>query len=1142
MLKPREQVNKNNSKIERNFTGSRSANWSDLRSNQQWRGLRFRITSLAVAIGVIPVLIVGIIAFISNLSARGQLSNAHVTWEISKFDAALQQQWLTLLLWTGITAGIAAAIATYIANRAIRPLISAANASTRMINRLRQEEMKVRDISSDRDELKTLQNNLRLLEQQLPELLWKQEAGTESVRLVAEISRRLRESHSQEDVLRTTVEQVREAFRADRVAVFRFGDNWHGTFVEESVAPGLPKTLWAKIDDSAIEEEDLESYRQGNTRAISNIYEADLGDRYLGILERFAVKANLIAPIFKKSDLFGLLIAHQCSSPRDWQKDEVDLFNQIATQVGLMLEQANLIEQLETKTEQVQIFTELTRRIRKSFDRDDILRTTVEEVRKEIKADRILVCSIEPYDSILAESAGSGVTKALSINFDRGCLLESYGDRDKNKSDRVVKIDNLDRSNLSPSCLGQLRKLDVKAILIAPLFREEQLFGLLIAQDCSKPRQWQQSEVDLLGQIAIQVGFALDRATLLQQIETEKNQNETIFNFSRRIGQTIDEEDILSNTVEDVRREIRADRVVIYSFNPDWSGYISAESVVPGWRHALDRKIEDPCIPEELRQAYINGRIVATDNVFEAGFHPNHLKLMESLQIKSNLVTPILKDGKLFGLLIAHHCSQVHSWQKLEIDLLAQIAIQVGFALDRSRLLAKIEAERSKTQLMRNMTQNICASLNEENVIQTAVDEVRKALKTDRTIIYSFDEDWYGTVIAESVLPGYAKTLWANIKDPCFAENYVEQYQNGRVQATNNIYKAGLTQCHLKQLEPYGVKANLVAPILKDDKLFGLLIAHNCSEPRNWQQSEIDLFAQIAFQIGFALDRARLLTKLEQNYSLNRLFDGQQLQELSQLAASSKIEMESLANKTNEQSTSIDRLIERLKALTNNAQTINTTAREVQTQQQELKEAWKMGMEAIEQIIDRSAAMHLSIAESSEKLEQQQQSCENSISAIAPIANGISQIQLQAMNAMLEASRTGESGRQFAAIAEQIHTLAKQMEQDIIKLDPIITLIRSNAKEVGNLMAQEIASIEQDTQLIGGIQAKLDRFMEINTQFNLLITKLIETINERSSHTMSVDLFLEQALELSQQTSTQSAKLLQSWQKLAAIARDLDKD
>ncbi len=78
------------------------------------------------------------------------------------------------------------------------------------------------------------------------------------------------------------------------------------------------------------------------------------------------------------------------------------------------------------------------------------------------------------------------------------------------------------------------------------------------------------------------------------------------------------------------------------------------------------------------------------------------------------------------------------------------------------------------------------------------------------------------------------------------------------VLAINNIYEVGLADCHINLLESFGVKANLVAPILKDEQLFGLLIAHQCSRPRDWKQSEIDLFAQIAMQVGFALDHARL--------------------------------------------------------------------------------------------------------------------------------------------------------------------------------------------------------------------------------------------------------------------------------------------
>jgi methyl-accepting chemotaxis protein PixJ len=137
-----------------------------------------------------------------------------------------------------------------------------------------------------------------------------------------------------------------------------------------------------------------------------------------------------------------------------------------------------------------------------------------------------------------------------------------------------------------------------------------------------------------------------------------------------------------------------SDRVVIYRFNPDWSGYIFAEDVGAGFPRALADKIEDSCIGDNLINAYKEGRVVPTNDVFKAGFHPEHLDLMKRLQIKANLVTPIIWQGELFGLLIAHHCQAPHVWQKSEIDLLFQLSIQVGYALDQASSVGRIEQAR----------------------------------------------------------------------------------------------------------------------------------------------------------------------------------------------------------------------------------------------------------------------------------------------------------------------------------------------------------------------------------------------------------------------------------------------------------------
>ncbi|MDZ8258479.1 MAG: MHYT domain-containing protein [Nostoc sp. ChiQUE01b] len=190
----------------------------------------------------------------------------------------------------------------------------------------------------------------------------------------------------------------------------------------------------------------------------------------------------------------------------------------------------------------------------------------------------------------------------------------------------------------------------------------------------------------------------------------------------------------------------------------------------------------------------------------------------------------------------------------------------------QTKLLAQQEAEAKRSQLFTEITLQIRRSLNLDDVMNTTVHEVRQALKTDRVIMYRFNSDWSGTIIAESIAAGWMKTLGKTVNDP-FRENYIEMYKNGRVRATNNIFQAGFTDCHREILEDFEIKANLIAPIIHNNQLVGLLCAHQCSKPRHWQKYEIDLFRQLAIQVGIALEQASLLDELEQAQKVLRLRD-----------------------------------------------------------------------------------------------------------------------------------------------------------------------------------------------------------------------------------------------------------------------------
>ncbi|MCC5616663.1 GAF domain-containing protein [Nostoc sp. CHAB 5836] len=832
---------------------------------QKW-SLKTKAIVWALSISVLPVVGMGIATYYYgiNLIAK-QIPQVRPESGKSSIETklALQRQLSFLLTGTGLTAILAGAIAVFVTNRVISRVSNAAAISNSIKNRLRPDSEFTQFFIASKDELVMLERNISLFTDLLSGLLQEKEAQTDYSQLLIKITRWVRESFNKEDVLRTTSEEIRKALNIDRVSIFCFSSNSNGTFIAESVAPGLPKILGVTVSDPGLEAGYMEKYQNGSIHAIDNIHQADLSDADIELLEQFAVKSNLVAPIVKGKGLFGLLIAHQCSRLRFWQQSEIDLLGQIAMQVGFALDYAKLLEQVDTKADRAEIFIEITRSIRQSLNEEDVLRTTVEEVRKVLSTDRVLVYSFSAdwFGTVIAESVVPGYPKVLRSEIQDPCFGKGYVE--KYQAGRVVAITNIYEAGLGDCHINLLESFAVKANLVAPILKDQQLFGLLIAHQCSRPRNWQQPEINLFAQIAMQVGFALDHARLLQRIDAEGVQSRLLADTIGSIRQSLNEEDVLKTTVEEVRKVLSTDRVMIYSFYPNWSGIVIAESVVLTYPKVLQSEIQDPCFGQGYVEQYQRGRVLAINNIYEAGLGDCHINLLESFGVKANLVAPIIKDEQLFGLLIAHQCSRPRDWQQSEIDLFGQIAMQVGFALDHARLLQRIEAESMRSQLLVDITRRIRQSLNEDDVIKTTVEEVRKALGSDRVLVYSFYANWFGIIIAESVVSAYPKVLRSKIHDPCFTQGYIEKYQSGRVVAINNIYEAGLGDCHVKLLESFAVKANLVAPIMKDEQLFGLLIAHQCSGPRDWEQPEIDLFTQIAMQVGFTLDHARLLQAYE---------------------------------------------------------------------------------------------------------------------------------------------------------------------------------------------------------------------------------------------------------------------------------------
>ncbi|MDJ0595551.1 MAG: GAF domain-containing protein [Pleurocapsa sp. MO_226.B13] len=514
----------------------------------------------------------------------------------------------------------------------------------------------------------------------------------------------------------------------------------------------------------------------------------------------------------------------------------------------------------------IEIYSELIQNADRSFSQQDVFQAIVEEARTHLNCDRVVVYSLDrnKYGVIVAESVVAGYRSGLGKTISDPCFEARY--LDKYRDGRVRAIDDIYQAKLTSCYLEQLERLEVKANLVTPIIYREQLFGLLVAHQCSASRNWQPAEIEFLARLGEKAGFALDNAKLLDdllrlqaQVAKERKWTNYFTDAIKYIRQSIQHNDVLDISVEEVRRVLQCDRVVVYSLNQDRYGVVVAESVSAGYPRALNKTIEDPCFAARYLDKYRDGRVRAIDNIYEAGMSQCYVEQLETLDVKANLVTPILNEGKLFGLLVAHQCSEFRNWQDYEIRWVTQIATQVGFALDNALLLKKLKHDGLPTQLLNRFSLGISERVNREQLLKIAAEQARKMIKLDRVIVYQLDAEGGGKIVAESVLAGYPRALNSQIDYPYM----VREYRQGKTKAIANIERANLSDSHIEQLESLAVKASLVVPVLQEERLFGLLIGHQCQQPRSWLQSEIDLFTQLAFQLGLVLDRVELRAELD---------------------------------------------------------------------------------------------------------------------------------------------------------------------------------------------------------------------------------------------------------------------------------------
>lgn len=261
---------------------------------------------------------------------------------------------------------------------------------------------------------------------------------TQRERIIGEMAQQIRQLLDLDSILEKTVTTVRQFLETDRVVIVQCNDTLSGQVIKESCGEHCTSLMeWTLRDPWVLEEKYREFYRSGRGLAVDDVYTQRLRADQLQFLDFFQIRAAIIVPLLQENQLWGLLIAHQCRHPRSWETADVRLLQNLATQVGIAIQQATLHQRLTVANEQLKrmVFLDGLTQVANRRRFEQYLVQEWQRLRRNGRPLSLIMCDIDyfkPFNDIYGHQVGDsclrGIARLLSRSVRRPAdLVARYG-------------------------------------------------------------------------------------------------------------------------------------------------------------------------------------------------------------------------------------------------------------------------------------------------------------------------------------------------------------------------------------------------------------------------------------------------------------------------------------------------------------------------------------------------------------------------------------------------------------------------------------------------------------------------------------------------------------------------------------------
>lgn len=420
-------------------------------------------------------------------------------------------------------------------------------------------------------------------------------------------------------------------------------------------------------------------------------------------MNKAGIAADYAIPIVDRYDELNWFVLHYAKKDPNLSDEDKKLLESIAYQIATAFEQIKLFEQEKQTAQREILLRNISSAIRKSLNLEETFSVICSELSKITGANRVTITqSVDAHENHLIRGEfkqGKEIKSASEMSLKARLNVFKYLTTSVFKSNKPLFVTNIEESDAPDYMKDFYNKLNVKSLVVLPIEKENDAWGILTISHVGNYKHWSQSEIDFLEAVVEQIYTAINQAKLYEETLLRAKRENIIRKIIEKIRSSLSIDDTLKFICEETARFLNVQRSSIIVF-PEKNNYMKFElkkeykesDSINGYVKiaGIER------VAEYWGTMLLKNKVHAIDNIIESEAPDYFKNSYNAMGVKSIVGTIIGDKNDIWGDLILSEYNNFRHWTDEEKEFLKTISQQVYIAINQAELYSNMQQQNAR--------------------------------------------------------------------------------------------------------------------------------------------------------------------------------------------------------------------------------------------------------------------------------------------------------------------------------------------------------------------------------------------------------------------------------------------------------------